>query len=106
MRIDYRWIPFVAFLSACTMGPDFQRPAMQTPAQWPEAPATTDARRSVAVPEPLDPLRWNSFREPLLTERVPRAIGSNLALKGAPARQPAAPGPVRRGRTGHHPSVK
>lgn len=86
MRIDYRWIPFVAFLSACTMGPDFQRPALQTPAQWPEAPATTDAARSVAVPEPVDPLWWNSFGDPLLTELVTRAIDSNLDLKVAAAR--------------------
>ncbi|MFK4447392.1 NodT family efflux transporter outer membrane factor (OMF) lipoprotein [Caballeronia udeis] len=86
MRIDYRWIPFVAFLSACTMGPDFQRPALQTPAQWPEAPATTDVIRSVAVPEPVDPLWWNSFGDPLLTELVTRAMDSNLDLKIAAAR--------------------
>ena len=55
MRIDYRWIPFVAFLSACTMGPDFKRPVLQTPAQWPDA-QTADAVRSVPVPEPIDPL--------------------------------------------------
>ena len=86
MRIDYRWIPFVAFLSACTMGPDFQRPALQTPTQWPDAPATTDAVRSVAVPEPVDPLWWNSFGDPLLTELVTRAMDSNLDLKIAAAR--------------------
>lgn len=86
MRIDYRWIPFVAFLSACTMGPDFQRPALQTPGQWPDAPATTDAVRSVAVPEPVDPLWWNSFGDPLLTELVARAMDSNLDLKVAAAR--------------------
>ena len=86
MRIDYRWIPFVAFLSACTMGPDFQRPALQTPAQWPDAPAATDAVRSVAVPEPVDPLWWNSFGDPLLTELVARAMDSNLDLKVAAAR--------------------
>ena len=86
MRIDYRWIPFVAFLSACTMGPDFQRPALQTPAQWPEAPATANAAHSVTVPEPVDPLWWNSFGDPLLTELVSRAIDNNLDLKVAAAR--------------------
>jgi NodT family efflux transporter outer membrane factor (OMF) lipoprotein len=90
MRIDYRWIPFVVFLSACTMGPDFQRPALQTPAQWPDAPAATatatDAVRSVPVPEPVDPLWWNSFGDPLLTELVARAMDSNLDLKVAAAR--------------------
>ena len=90
MRINYRWIPFVAFLSACTMGPDFQRPALQTPAQWPGVPAATttdaDAVRSVTVPEPVDPQWWNSFGDPLLTELVTRAMDSNLDLKVAAAR--------------------
>ena len=86
MRIDYRWIPFVAFLSACTMGPDFQRPALQTPTQWPDAPAASDATRSVAVPEPVDPLWWNSFGDPILTALVTRAMDSNLDLKVAAAR--------------------
>ena len=45
------------------------------------APATTDAVRSVAVPEPIDPLWWNSFGDPLLTELVTRAMDSNLDLK-------------------------
>jgi NodT family efflux transporter outer membrane factor (OMF) lipoprotein len=89
MRIDYRWIPFVVFLSACTMGPDFQRPALQTPAPWPEAPAVTDATdatRSVPVPEPVDPQWWNSFGDPLLTELVTRAMDSNLDIEVAAAR--------------------
>jgi NodT family efflux transporter outer membrane factor (OMF) lipoprotein len=72
------------------MGPDFQRPALQTPAQWPDAPATAatdaDAVRSVPVPEPVDPLWWNSFGDPLLTELVTRAMDSNLDLKVAAAR--------------------
>jgi len=90
MRIDYRWIPFVVLLSACTMGPDFKRPVLQTPAQWPDASAATatatDAVRSVPVPEPIDPLWWNSFGDPLLTELVTRAMDSNLDLKIAAAR--------------------
>src|SRR5471032_3049855 len=86
MRIDYRWIPFVVLLSACTMGPDFQHPVLQTPAQWPDAQAVTDTVRSVAVPEPVDPLWWNSFGDPLLTELVTRAMDSNLDLKIAATR--------------------
>jgi NodT family efflux transporter outer membrane factor (OMF) lipoprotein len=86
MRIDYRWIPFVVLLSACTMGPDFKRPVLQTPAHWPDAQAVTDTVRSVAVPEPVDPLWWNSFGDSLLTELVTRAIDSNLDLKVAAAR--------------------
>jgi outer membrane protein TolC len=84
MRIDYRWIPFVVFLSACTMGPNFEHPALQTP-QW-SPPARTDDTSSVAVPEPIDPLWWNSFGDPLLTELVKRAIDSNLDIKVAAAR--------------------
>ncbi|MGV7245921.1 TolC family protein, partial [Caballeronia sp. M23-90] len=84
MRIDYRWIPFVVFLSACTMGPNFEHPALQTP-QW-SPPAKTDDTSSVAVPEPIDPLWWNSFGDPLLTELVKRAIDSNLDIKVAAAR--------------------
>ncbi|MDR5800109.1 efflux transporter outer membrane subunit [Caballeronia sp. LZ001] len=86
MRIDYRWIPFVAFLSACTVGPNFQRPALQTPAPWPETQSTSEANRSVAVPEPVDPQWWNSFGDPVLTELVTRAMDSNLDIKVAAAR--------------------
>jgi NodT family efflux transporter outer membrane factor (OMF) lipoprotein len=86
MRIDYRWIPFVAILSGCAMGPDFQRPALEAPAQWPEVSAINNATDSVAVPEPIDPLWWNTFGDPLLTELVTCAINNNLDIKIAAAR--------------------
>jgi NodT family efflux transporter outer membrane factor (OMF) lipoprotein len=86
MRIDYGWIPFVAFLSACTMGPDFQRPAMKNATPWPQTQSTHEAYRSVAVPERVDPQWWNSFGDPLLTELVTRAMDSNLDIKVAAAR--------------------
>jgi NodT family efflux transporter outer membrane factor (OMF) lipoprotein len=86
MRIKFLWIPLVVFLSSCTMGPNFQRPALQAPSQWPPAPAATDAAHSVVVPEAVDTQWWNTFGDPLLTELVTRAMDSNLDIKIAMAR--------------------
>lgn len=85
MRTDYCWLSLVTLLSACTMGPDFQRPVPASPAQWQAPPAAGDVR-SVAVPEPIDPRWWDTFGDPLLTELVSRAVQNNLDIKVAAAR--------------------
>lgn len=90
MRIDYRLpsllISSIALVSGCTMGPDFQRPALQTPAQWTETPTPSDTGHAVAVQEPVAPAWWNSFGDPLLTTLVARAMNSNLDIQAAAAR--------------------
>jgi NodT family efflux transporter outer membrane factor (OMF) lipoprotein len=91
MRIDYRVIPLAAvglvLVSACTMGPDFKRPVLQTPTAWTDKPAVrADDHVSVAVSEPIDPLWWNSFGDPTLTALVTRAMQDNLDIQVAAER--------------------
>jgi len=88
----------LALLSACTMGPDFHQPALQTPAQWNTKPPVSDAASavsganatsapaSVPVFEPVNALWWNSFGDPMLTALVTRAMNSNLDIQAAEAR--------------------
>jgi NodT family efflux transporter outer membrane factor (OMF) lipoprotein len=93
MLTDYRLLPLVCAMSAglalsmsaCTMGPDFKRPALPAPDQW-SGSSAANAAASVTVAEPLDPGWWNSFGDPLLTELVTQAIRNNLDLKVAAAR--------------------
>ena len=100
----------LVLLSACTMGPNFHRPDVQTPTTWSNkqanehaneqtgqlanttvastvsAPGPVGIPASVPVSEPIDPLWWNSFGDPVLTALVTRAMHSNLDIQVATAR--------------------
>jgi multidrug efflux system outer membrane protein len=79
------WICLAA-LTGCTVGPNFERPSEQVPAEWagPLPPA----------PEALAPMLeeeelahwWTVFEDPTLTSLVERAVRSNLDLMQAEAR--------------------
>jgi outer membrane protein, multidrug efflux system len=69
------------FLSGCTVGPDFRKPRVDTPAQWaalPQAGVTTEQQQVIAW--------WLLFEDPALTSLVDRAVASNLDLQLAEAR--------------------
>ena len=89
-----RWIPCSLLaalpLCGCTVGPDYQRPRVETPAHWvsPMADAPAAATQpSVAVDQPppeFDITRWwATFNDPVLESLVSRALGSNLDLRVA-----------------------
>lgn len=65
-------------LSACTVGPDYRRPEVATPAAWrvdaPQAPAAADARW------------WEGFGDPALNLLIDEALRANRDLVGAAAR--------------------
>ncbi|ALM86551.1 efflux transporter outer membrane subunit [Bordetella sp. N] len=106
MRTNFLWVPLVVFLSACTMGPDFQHPELQTPSQWSKSPAAAaEAAHAVAVPEPVDTRWWNSFGDPLLTELVARAMDSNLDIKIALARLAESRAQLGQTRAAEYPTV-
>jgi len=106
MHIDYRSIRVSAssltltvasslvLLSACTMGPNFHSPDLQTPTKWSNGDANkqlntdvaSSAPASVPVSKPIDPLWWNSFGDPMLSALVTRAMHSNLDIQVAAAR--------------------
>jgi multidrug efflux system outer membrane protein len=67
-------------VSACTLGPDFERPSA------PGAPSWRDP--SVAGPRvdqhsDTDPKWWNSFHDPVLDALIEKAIAGNLDLQQA-----------------------
>src|SRR5713101_2496551 len=82
------WIASVAaamFLSACTVGPNYHRPAVQTPQTFrAPAPLPSDAA-SVADLE-----WWKVFKDPELQGLVRTALVQNYDLRDAVARVEAA----------------
>ena len=77
---DIAAVGLLVGLSACTVGPDFNRPAD------PDIPAWRDSRpgdRAVSQSGKPDPQWWNGFNDPLLTELIQTAIRGNLDLQQA-----------------------
>ncbi|GBR09922.1 efflux transporter outer membrane subunit [Gluconobacter frateurii] len=75
-----RVLAFVAgslVLSACTMGPDFHRPAIDTPGVWGPEPHSNSQTYAGAI----DTQWWNSFNDPELSSLVARLGRQNLNLQ-------------------------
>jgi outer membrane protein, multidrug efflux system len=69
----------VILLSGCTtVGPDYQRPAVELPAQYPAAASDSGS--------PLAPDWWTLYRDPALNELVAAARRSNVDIRLAAAR--------------------
>ncbi|KXV36187.1 hypothetical protein AD940_00410 [Gluconobacter thailandicus] len=64
-------------LSACTMGPDFHRPAIDTPGVWGPEPHSNSQTYAGAI----DTQWWNSFNDPELISLVARLGRQNLNLQ-------------------------
>ncbi|WP_260961553.1 efflux transporter outer membrane subunit [Pseudomonas citri] len=73
----------ITLLSACTVGPDFQRPEVQPIDQW-STPRTAAA--SQVVPAQMNERWWEVFNDPTLTALTRRAVTDNLDLKLAGSR--------------------
>ncbi len=69
----------MTLLSACAVGPDYQRPEVVMPTQWSEA-------SNPAVTTPYRDDWWKTFNDPLLDELIAEAAASNLDLQQAAAR--------------------
>jgi outer membrane protein, multidrug efflux system len=72
-------------LTACTVGPNFQRPQVQVPAGWVGSVSAPTSRPLTSAEEDLARW-WTVFQDPILTSLMERAVGSNLDLKLAEAR--------------------
>jgi len=73
----------MAALSACSVGPDFQRPETQQIAQWP-TPARAAA--SQVIDTDMNERWWEVFNDPALSALTRRAVTDNLDLKLAGSR--------------------
>ena len=65
-------------LSACTVGPDFQRPQGPHISQWSEPQGRQAA--SHAVSDPLQERWWDVFHDEQLSSLTRRALSDNLDL--------------------------
>src|SRR5499425_3418968 len=95
------WISALALLSACTVGPDYQRPDAPVPAQYKEA--------GWKVGEPLDAIDrgawWSVYKDPLLDDLEKQIDISNQNLKAADAAFQQAEWIVAQARAGFFPTV-
>jgi multidrug efflux system outer membrane protein len=74
--------PMVAvMLAACTVGPNYTPPKPPALPNWHDRSARTGA--TVTQKTNPDPLWWNRFHDPNLTELMRRAIAGNLDLQQA-----------------------
>ncbi len=70
----------LAFLTGCTVGPDYRKPEVPVPANWGEAPKSVTTTSA-------DPARWwIVFNDEELDSLVERAVRSNKDLQLASAR--------------------
>lgn len=75
-------IPLLALaLPGCMVGPDYQKPAVATPARW-----TETAHRDRTGISGDDAAWWRSFNDPVLNTLMAQAIGYNLDVKAAKER--------------------
>jgi NodT family efflux transporter outer membrane factor (OMF) lipoprotein len=83
-------------LAACTVGPNFVRPNVPTPAHWPLPAAASSAPAPAA---PLSTLEeapaalaawWRQFHDPVLDSLIERSISANLDLRAAVLRSQEA----------------
>ena len=84
MAIKFLPAAVLLLLAGCTVGPDFQRPDLWSPASWFSA-RPTPARREASLPvaEPVDAEWWTAFRDPVLTGLVRRVAAGNLDVRSA-----------------------
>jgi NodT family efflux transporter outer membrane factor (OMF) lipoprotein len=89
------------FLSACTVGPDYQRPTAPVPAQYKEA--------GWKVGEPHDEINrgawWTIYKDPLLDDLVKQIDISNQNLKASAAAFEQAEWIVAQARAGFFPTA-
>ena len=88
----------LAGLAACApLGPDYQRPALDLPADYPEAAAGTTAG--------LRADWWNAFNDPILNELVAAARERNADIRIAAAQLEEADAALREVDAGFYPQV-
>ncbi len=75
---------FLVFLSACTVGPDFQTPAASQSQHY-DQQVEQRLARNIAIGKKINGDWWTAFRSPKLDALVRRAIDGNLELVAADA---------------------
>ncbi|AOK32512.1 efflux transporter outer membrane subunit [Burkholderia singularis] len=98
-------------LAGCAVGPDYQRPEVQTPAAFKEAPALEPGEQAGTwkEAEPADGAHrgewWTVFGDPVLNALETQALAANQNLKAAAARVEQARAATRAARSQWFPQV-
>jgi NodT family efflux transporter outer membrane factor (OMF) lipoprotein len=91
-----------ALLAACSVGPDYVRPSVETPAAYKETGTWKPA-------EPSDDVNrgkwWEVFNDPLLNQLQEQVVVSNQTLAKAEAQYRQALALVQSARSGYYPTV-
>jgi NodT family efflux transporter outer membrane factor (OMF) lipoprotein len=108
------WIPAGAlvFLHGCAIGPDYKRPAVETPEQYKEVAAPAQPTGQVAqlptasrTPSPSPEQWWTVFGDPLLNDLESQVQVSNQNLAASEAAYRQALAVVREQRAGFFPQI-
>ena len=96
-----RRFALLALLAGCTtVGPDYERPAIDLPPQYPSGAATEKA-----LEQPLAADWWTLYRDPLLEELIASARSRNADVKLAAARVQEAEALAREVGAARYPEV-
>lgn len=87
-------------LSACTVGPDYEKPPVETPGAFRYAPATAQN-----APEPAGGEWWRLFGDPVLSRLMEAAMAGNFDLAASSQRIAQARAVARISRSGLFPLV-
>ncbi len=77
------WLASLLALAGCTVGPDFQPPAVDAPGRWGAERTDVPSRTG---PGEIDPRWWDSFHDRRLSALVGRVAAQNLDLQTAAER--------------------
>ena len=81
IRFQSAGLVLFLFFSACTVGPNYERPELAIPSAWKEAQQKGIDTQSAELSR-----WWTAFNDPLLNSLVERAVKSNLDLRIAEGR--------------------
>jgi outer membrane protein TolC len=69
-------------LSACKVGPDYQKPDILLPKNWTSSQGKQNENDNVAIEQAW----WQNFHDPILNQLIAKAASSNLDIKMAETR--------------------
>lgn len=103
--IDPRLASLILFttLTGCSVGPDYQPPAPQTPTKWND-PGDNGVASKVNTTA-MNPRWWTSFGSPQLDSLIERAIAGNLSLQQTVLRIAGAREQINQAGGAFYPSV-
>ncbi|WP_218883578.1 efflux transporter outer membrane subunit [Burkholderia guangdongensis] len=94
-----------ATLAGCSVGPDYRRPDVDTPAAWRLDPADAYWHPAEPTHAPLDPAWWHAFDDPQLDGLETDALRGNQNLKAVAARYDQAKATLASAGAAQYPSV-